>query len=1300
MGGASLLAFSATPAENPAGHDSIPAIAPARDDSASIRDISSSSPTKENESPFDSDPQRPSSVAQSNPRVSPLSWQRRPNSQLGSRSRPLSLVAAEKNLASKSSDQISPDNLVSKDQIAQSLAGKDPSWFRQTTDRSQGSAALRRNQVEDIERVDMGSARAQLPGMSRESLAEPSKAEPTSQELPTTMKPSLGSPFPLSPSHRINLPGTTPSPERGTSPVLASTGRTSPIRSTSPTKGMGGFVQSAMMKRSDSVSKRWSVQSPQGLARAESIASNRTSRDFGRFHGSRSSISSRPLSMIGPGFQQPETERRGSIENMTKEQTTSPVLDISKAAGEFEMKPMGETTPPSSPSKTMESRRWSPTKASWLESALSKPESPKLKIAPAQPQQPAWMVELNKNKGQKGSIDTGKPPSTVSQKHEVSIGGLMRSSAPGTNVKPSGTASIPEVFASPSKAASVQSDIGLLRGGLKKSSIVPSSDAGSDESKKPPVSAKPKPEALQKIDFRANLKHRPAATPPGGKESSAEEFRSVVGSLRRTVTQNYKAPDELKDNILRGKAALNATGGPKKSEQRDEFKEAILKKKEDFKKAQLEGRGVTRKPSIIDEDKPVPEGLAKRIALEHVSQPAVSVLPHSSAESLIASVTSEVNPTPAPALESNAVSTSVLASSLMDGPVNAPTATIVAKGPKSVSENHTRKLTRAFTDIVSSSPQPPVVLHKEPSAPGEHQGQIGGSLADRFNPALASILARGPPAAATSPLPSSELSSGTAVRTLNEPQQPGPQLTHMTKSRARGPKRKAPSSALAAKSTKPIGSKPEFQQAISTPILETSGESEKVEPAQASMASIHEQVASASAIKKRVPPPMRLVEEKAEEKPVPSPSPKKLDMGRMSKFDNARTEISSPIDVLCASSNPSIMPKSSLEKTIDPFKASASKPALKVMEKTEFSRTLPDLSLTDSVKPNTDMPSERESQLETQAQPNIMHRPPSTSPKPNLDSPTLASEVVVRPLPVPSLSSNPVSSPPVQSPTKSRDPASMLRDFFGPEQVKRDYQIDTAGLLSAVEHDRDRMQTLHSQFFQVIDAGKKQPVPAQHERVLFEREMYLCLHKYQLDSGKQVTEAYFWAGDEVSPSVVEDSVGFVSQEVQAMGAQLVRLRQGKETREFIQALGGIVIVRRSSSSKYDSLAPSMLCGRRYLGQIVFDEVDFVATSLCSGFPFLITQHGKCHLWKGKGSDIDELSCARLIGMDLTLTGELDEVDDGSEPDSFWDIFGGRPRLASADHWRLKPNYQRYCSRVFCVDISNSRKVSGTAVAAL
>jgi hypothetical protein len=240
-----------------------------------------------------------------------------------------------------------------------------------------------------------------------------------------------------------------------------------------------------------------------------------------------------------------------------------------------------------------------------------------------------------------------------------------------------------------------------------------------------------------------------------------------------------------------------------------------------------------------------------------------------------------------------------------------------------------------------------------------------------------------------------------------------------------------------------------------------------------------------------------------------------------------------------------------------------------------------------------------------------------------------------------------------------------------------------------------RIQTQRTQLLQLTAEGKKIPVPSHNERVLFEREMYICPHIYLDRTGRKVTEVYFWAGDEVPESEVYDAHMFAAREARAFGGKLLKLTQGKETSEFLQALGGIVIVRRGSSNKYDSLAPNMLCGRRYLGQVAFDEVDFSPLSLCSGFPYLINQQGKCYLWKGKGSDVEELGCARLVGMDLALMDELLEIEEGSEPESFWRMFGGGTRADSADHWRLKPNYDKYCGRLFCASAGDKEQVCFT-----
>ncbi|CAI4217950.1 unnamed protein product [Parascedosporium putredinis] len=144
----------------------------------------SMSPTKETESFSDAESKRTSitSSATTLPspgmRAAPMSWQRRPNSQSfdKAKSRPLSMVAAEN--AARTSTTASPEpssaseQTYTRDQISQALSSKDPTWFRQTSERGLNSPAFRRSQVEDEERLDMSSMRSQLPGMTASDTRE------------------------------------------------------------------------------------------------------------------------------------------------------------------------------------------------------------------------------------------------------------------------------------------------------------------------------------------------------------------------------------------------------------------------------------------------------------------------------------------------------------------------------------------------------------------------------------------------------------------------------------------------------------------------------------------------------------------------------------------------------------------------------------------------------------------------------------------------------------------------------------------------------------------------------------------------------------------------------------------------------------------------------------------------------------------------------------------------------------------------------------------------------------------------
>ena len=121
----------------------------------------------------------------------------------------------------------------------------------------------------------------------------------------------------------------------------------------------------------------------------------------------------------------------------------------------------------------------------------------------------------------------------------------------------------------------------------------------------------------------------------------------------------------------------------------------------------------------------------------------------------------------------------------------------------------------------------------------------------------------------------------------------------------------------------------------------------------------------------------------------------------------------------------------------------------------------------------------------------------------------------------------------------------------------------------------------------------------------------------------------------------------------------------------------------------------MLCGRNCFGGVAFDEVDMQVSSLCSGFPFILSRKGGVYLWKGKGATADEIGVARLVGFELS-GGEVKECAEGDEPDEFFDALGGYAEIVSADYWHLRPASKRYAARLYKVDLQSPSKVCNSS----
>jgi hypothetical protein len=298
------------------------------------------------------------------------------------------------------------------------------------------------------------------------------------------------------------------------------------------------------------------------------------------------------------------------------------------------------------------------------------------------------------------------------------------------------------------------------------------------------------------------------------------------------------------------------------------------------------------------------------------------------------------------------------------------------------------------------------------------------------------------------------------------------------------------------------------------------------------------------------------------------------------------------------------------------------------------------------------------------------------------------------PMSPPGSANRPFSEP--HTPTTQK-PDGLFAEFFDEAPVTEGQlpeHIDTVQILRSPPIDlgpAGKIRTLRKQIQEVTGDGRLSPVPSHEEHVLFQDSMYLCTHVYEDSKSARHTDIYLWAGNGVAEPTVEDVQLFAKNYARQSQGKLVAIRQGQEHPNFFEALGGIVITRRGSKPASNEF---MLCGRRHLGHLAFDEVDFSLKSLCSAYAYLIsTSSGKVFLWKGRGCSAEESSGARLMGMDLAPTGDYTEIDEGQEPSDFLTtIFPpssvpskGPAIPRSADHWRYKATSDKYRVRLYKVE---------------
>ena len=252
--------------------------------------------------------------------------------------------------------------------------------------------------------------------------------------------------------------------------------------------------------------------------------------------------------------------------------------------------------------------------------------------------------------------------------------------------------------------------------------------------------------------------------------------------------------------------------------------------------------------------------------------------------------------------------------------------------------------------------------------------------------------------------------------------------------------------------------------------------------------------------------------------------------------------------------------------------------------------------------------------------------------------------------------------------------------------------MDTlATVAAAATESTDDVKTVRTTMHELASDGTLKAVPPRQGYMLFDESVYVCAHT-AAKKGIRFSQVFVWHGNSATAQAKDQAQTAARKVARENSAQVQTIQQAREPQSFLQALGGILITRRGAREG----APKqyLLCGRKHLGHITFDEMDFGIHALCPGFVYLISfpvtlQETKLYLWKGSACSMEETSAARLAAMDLSETGEIIEVDNGAEFASFLKIFGrGTMKLnipKATQIWRQKAEApERFEAKLFRV----------------
>ncbi|KAF8633344.1 hypothetical protein AX17_004516 [Amanita inopinata Kibby_2008] len=217
-------------------------------------------------------------------------------------------------------------------------------------------------------------------------------------------------------------------------------------------------------------------------------------------------------------------------------------------------------------------------------------------------------------------------------------------------------------------------------------------------------------------------------------------------------------------------------------------------------------------------------------------------------------------------------------------------------------------------------------------------------------------------------------------------------------------------------------------------------------------------------------------------------------------------------------------------------------------------------------------------------------------------------------------------------------------------------------------------------------AGGTGSLISQDLNIFYDTELLAVIHrsKSRID-GLASTTLWIWRG---KCSEVGDKEERKIQDLsRRYGTKAVIIQQRSEPPQLVHLLGGQLVIRQGSRSRWSSENTTMHLVRASRGLIYIDELDLAVKNLCSAFSYCLSILNTIYIWYGCGSTEAERQAASNYARSFVAAGqnpvELSESEN-DEDDMFWMILGGRG-FAKADYWKWRRDMSMADPRVWRVE---------------